>query len=251
LPGLFAGAAHGLLRVAHAVRALEASDTPTRRRELGLGLAYWAARHQELPGVPGRNAEPGFGPDACFAAAAVVPAAQRRPGLFFDAVGSLHGTDAGDAFVDVVERFDAESESPDALVHVLCRIAAENYLANPQARIAYVHCLTAPSALRLLAPFLDDTLRRRAIGLALQASLALHVVSSGGSPPAVAPEVLRLAEDEAEIRYRAACSLEEHAIKFVEACLREDAIRPAPVFRLAAADAAIHLDSGAGRGAVC
>ena len=30
---------------------------------------------------------------------------------------------------------------------------------------------------------------------------------------------------------------DEHAIKFVEACLREDAIRPAPAFRAAARDA--------------
>jgi hypothetical protein len=252
LPGLFAGAAHGLLRVAHAVRALDQDDTAVRRRDLGLGLAYWAARYQELPGVPGRAAEAGFGPAACFAELRVVPHELRAPGFFFSAVEVL-----GDQeelrrdFVAVVERFDPASADPDALVHEICRCAAELYLANPHARIAYVHCLTAPSALRLLAPRLDTNTLQRAVGFALQAVLALHAVSAGEAQSEVTPEVERLAVDEAELRYRAACSLEEHAIKFVEACLREHAIQPAPVFRLAAADAATRLDSGAGRGAAC
>ena len=38
---------------------------------------------------------------------------------------------------------------------------------------------------------------------------------------------------------RAAASLEEHVIKFAEACLREDEARPDPRWRLAAADAVI------------
>ncbi len=133
LPGAFAGAGHGLLRVAHALRALAAEDTAPRRRELALGLAYWPGRLQRLPGLPGASPREGCGPQQAFE------------------------------------------------------------------------------------------------GLAVE----------------------RLAAELAEIRYRAACSLEEHAIKFSEACLRENAIEPAPVFALAAADAAIHLDSGAGRGAAC
>jgi hypothetical protein len=51
----------------------------------------------------------------------------------------------------------------------------------------------------------------------------------------------RLAEAPAEIRYRAACSLDDHAVKLAEACLREDAAAPDPILRLAAADAALHL----------
>ena len=45
----------------------------------------------------------------------------------------------------------------------------------------------------------------------------------------------------AEIGYRAACSLDDHAVKLAEACLREDAAAPDPGLRLAAADAALHL----------
>ena len=48
-PGIMAGATHGILRTAHAVRALERSENPLRVHELAEGLGYWAARYQALP----------------------------------------------------------------------------------------------------------------------------------------------------------------------------------------------------------
>jgi hypothetical protein len=203
---------------------------------------------QRLPGLPGSSPREGCGPRQAFEGLAVVPPADRRHGLFSDAVRVLDGFPE---FARKVEHLDFANTEPSRLLHEICRKAAELYLATPASRIAYVHCLTIPSALRLLAPHLEPPRMREAIGFALQATLALHGVSGGSSAAAVTPEVERLAAEPAEIRYRAACSLEEHAIKFSEACLRENAIEPAPVFALAAADAAIHLDSGAGRGAAC
>jgi hypothetical protein len=254
LPGLFASACHGLLRVAHGVRAIEDEDTPVRRRELAFGLALWAGRYQELPGTP--SARPRADRDAASCLAAIVPVAaeRRRPGFFFESVGVLDG-DAG--FVSVVESFDPAERDVSTLVHEIACSAARLYLANPEQRVAYVHCVTAPASLRLFAHLLPASLARRAVGYALQAALALHAVSSGPSPgglaeaSALAPDVRRLARDEAEIRYRAACSIDEHAVKMAEACLRENAQRPDPFLCLAAADAAIHLDGGAGRGARC
>src|SRR5688500_762408 len=58
LPGYGGGLTHGLLRVAHAVRALPAdaasSDTigELAGRELAMGLAQWAAFYQALPVTP-------------------------------------------------------------------------------------------------------------------------------------------------------------------------------------------------------
>lgn len=49
LPGIAAGATHGVIRVGHAVRALRAADTEPRRAELSHALAYWAARWQPVP----------------------------------------------------------------------------------------------------------------------------------------------------------------------------------------------------------
>jgi hypothetical protein len=57
LPGIAAGATHGVIRVGHAVRALLEEESGARITELGQGLAYWAARWQPL-------APPGTGPYA-------------------------------------------------------------------------------------------------------------------------------------------------------------------------------------------
>ena len=52
LTGLLAGLTHGLIRTAHAVRCLSATEYPKdpALQELSRGLAYWAARYRPLPG---------------------------------------------------------------------------------------------------------------------------------------------------------------------------------------------------------
>jgi hypothetical protein len=236
--GLFAAAGHGWLRTAHAVRALESEPGPIRLRELAHGLAYWAARHQRLPGTPGRRS-PHVPAAELLRDAPLLPDAERRAGLFTQAVLALDAQPAFAAAVDALE--PAASDVSRALQELLVR-AAELYLAHPEQRMAYVHVLTIPSALRLLAPHLDAATRSRALAQVAQAAAALHAVSARPAAAArISPEVEKLAEDPAEIRYRAACSLEEHGIKLAEAALREDVLAAQPALRLAAADAALHL----------
>ncbi len=45
MPALRTALFHGAIRTAHAVRAIDAADTPPRRAELARALGYWAARH--------------------------------------------------------------------------------------------------------------------------------------------------------------------------------------------------------------
>lgn len=238
-PGLFAGATHGWLRVAHAVRALERGETEPRRRELAFGLGYWAARFQRLPGTPG--AKPARGPAAVLRTLEPVAPSRRRGGLFFEAVRVL---DEHPGFADSIASVALAPAEVDAWIGELCREGARLYLGNPSARVAYVHAVTAPSALRLVAPLIERETLCSLAGFAFQASCALHAVQAEprGGEVSLSDEVRRLAENPDEIRYRAACSLREHAIKLAEACLREDTISPDPVLRLAAADAAIELE---------
>jgi hypothetical protein len=245
--GLIGAAAHGWLRTAHAARALEDHDTPVRRKELAVGLGYWAARYARLPGVAGSHAVPGRGPGEAIGAVVPVPPERRRGVLFTEQLTALDDDAAWRDTVESVDldRFDAD---PGGWIAELCRTMAALYLRHPAARIAYVHTVTAPSALRLVLAHLDRRTARRAAGAAFQAAAALHAVAAtGAGPPDPDPEVEALADSTAEIRYRAACSLEEHAIKMAEACVREDRVAPDPVLRRAAADAALRLESQGGR----
>src|SRR5262245_3953867 len=52
LPATIAAGTHGLIRTAHALRALEDAETLLRVEELGVALAYWAAYYHRLPGTP-------------------------------------------------------------------------------------------------------------------------------------------------------------------------------------------------------
>jgi hypothetical protein len=56
MPGLRTALFHGAIRTAHAVRAIDAVDTPPRRGELARALGYWAARY--LGGQPASAEEP-------------------------------------------------------------------------------------------------------------------------------------------------------------------------------------------------
>jgi hypothetical protein len=246
VPGLAAGATHGLLRTAHAVRALEAEETQARRRELAFGLAYWAGRYEILPGRPGAKPVKGMGPARLLARIAPLPLEKRAGDLLSQAMRRL----ADDAsFVVTLESADLSGAEPGPFLSELCAAAAGLYLDNLHARIAYVHAVTGPSALRLVAPYLEPEDMQRALGVALQVAAGIHAVSAripgeAGQEAAIENpdiEIEKVAESRDEIRYRAACSLQEHAIKFSEACLREDAIAPDPRLRLAAAEAAVRL----------
>jgi len=253
LPGLFAAALHGLLRTAHAIRALErhaaergnASGTVLRLRELAFGLGYWASRFQTLPGQPGSAPEPGCGPAQVLEA---IPAAQSKGEdavLFSDVVRVLDGDEA---FAATLARLDLNAMSSSDFVSDLCTMVAALYLAHPESRIAYAHALTGPHALRTLLPLLDDWLQPKALAAGLQAAAAMHACfkRDDATLPELDEELQRVANDEAETRYRAAISLEEHAIKLTAACLEEDTIRPHSLLRMAAAHASLRIGQSRG-----
>jgi len=247
LPGYFAAAMHGPIRVAHAVRALEAAENPVRLSELAAGLGYWASRFYRLPGEPGLKRRPGFSAPQVLEAVPIIPVRRRRKGFLIDAVSVL-GDD--ERFVRTIEGADLDTDSPGDLIGEICARAAQLYAANPSARIAYVHAVTGTSALRLLSEYVDDENLRRGVGYALQAAAALHSTHSESSGAREdSPDLDKTDSSWEELRYRAACSLEEHTIKLTEACWREDQIRPSKAYRLAAADAVENLGtSWGGRG---
>ncbi len=128
-------------------------------------------------------------------------------------------------------------------IHRICVDAAKHYLDMPSARAANTAGVTGPGALALLAPHIDPTCSTRALSklLALNPAASTSASDRDRPGPVGDAEVASCAESVSEIRYRAACSLQEHAIPFVAACLREDDLLPDPTLRQAAADAALRL----------
>jgi hypothetical protein len=233
VPGLMAAATHGLIRTGHAVRSLAASETPQRLHELAEGLGYWAARYQGLPGSP-TDHHAGHSPGEA------IQHVQRVHGPDFEAQGAiveqLKGLDTQPAFASAIDLVDTAGDLSGFLSE-LTATCAGIYLANPKGLIAFVHAVTAPSALRLMAPYLTEADARHAVRYAWQASAAIYAwyatvpppSMADLAPPPVAPEILM---------DRAVAAGGAHTIKFTEACLREYALNPAPVYLLAAYDAA-------------
>ena len=232
-PGVIAAAFHGVIRTGHAVRSLDAADTPARRRELAEGLGYWAATYEALPESPGRAAA-GSLPSRAIGRVAALPADRRiSTGNITDRLAPL---DRFPPFAGVADLIDVSGDS-SALLSNMTETFAEVFLANvpPGSWITYVHALTGPNAIRMLLPHLDAPARRELLRYGWQGSAALYA-ASGGKAPAPRPETAL--PDRESLVDRAISTADEHVIKFTEACLTEHALNPKPVY-LRAADAAV------------
>ncbi len=245
IDGVFSACGHAFLRTAHAVRALSLGESAARRRELAHALAFWAAYHRPLPSRVDTPAEPVGCEIPALASLAPWNPEPPLPELFSEAAERLH---EHAPFMRWSEWILSTSSAPPS-IHDLCVFAAEHYLEaeTPRARLAYNHALTIPSALRLLESQLSSATLTRARARLHQAVAALHLLAGASAQhetaepgDEISSDVRTLAESNAELRYRAACSLDEHVIKFVEACIREDAHEPHDSLRLAAAHAALH-----------
>jgi hypothetical protein len=226
LPGLITAATHGAIRTAHAARSLGTGVDGLRLRELARGLAYWAARYHVLPGDPTQDGDADL--DTALRSVPYLPAEKRRGWLITDRLHELAGWSP---FGPVVGALGA-TDDPGARLSSLTRAMAGFYLANADlAPIAFVHSVTGPSALRLLAPYVRPADVRTAERYAWQAAAALLAAyGEHREVPGLAVPV-----DPADTVSKVVASGDEHAIKFTEACLREHALAPDPVY-LAAAD---------------
>lgn len=234
-PGMMAGATHGILRTAHAVRALDRGVTPQRLAEFGEGLAYWAARYQTLPTATAHAARASMRVSEAIGAVPLVPDGKRSRGMIFDAVRAVDY----DGFAPVIDFVDVDGDT-GAFVSEISGAFVRHYLANARAAgIGFIHTVTAPSALRILAPHLSPEARREAMRYAWQACASIY--SAYGTPAATESSSEPVEFDEADLIDQAVAARDEHAIKFTEACLREYAISHDGAFIAAARDAVVRL----------
>ncbi len=235
VPGVIAAGTHGLIRTAHAARALETAESPARRHELAQGLAYWAARYQELPGPP-----------VLLGTGAIAETLAHLPQLPDEAPDEWRISDRVRHVEMIVTPFEqsvAALAPPPDVPGALDQVAvggAVAYLANAGGghEIALVHAVTAPLALQLLLGNLGSGDQATAFSYLWQAAAALHVAYARTRVPLDGPGRLPTPSlpERDELVDRAVASDDEHAIKLTEAALRAHHRTADPRLLAAAAD---------------
>jgi len=231
-PGLWGELLHGLIRTGHAARALAARETPLRFRELAEGLALWASWYETLPETPGSAGR--LSPGAAFACLPVLPRDQQGIRPLMDDPHAVPGFEAAAGLLDV--------EEPLASLPELTATYAALYVANSglpgNNPIYLIHAVTGPSAVRLLAPHVSDGTTRSLLRYAWQSAAKINASWSFDRSLAPVESPLFRREDVID---QAVASRDEHAMKLVEACLREHALNPQPAYLAAASDVVIRL----------
>ncbi len=221
LPDLVASAAaeagHCLLRTAHAVRGIERAeatgdgDVPTVRvDELRVALMRWGAD----PGLPAPDALTGDRSiDEWSAALAPLATFEPFPGLL---TASLSRAAERPGFVDVVASLRPAERVGDTLDRLALR-AVEGYLANEDflARFTMLHGVTVSTMARALVDHLDDTGQRR-LEAAVAGFVAAAAVAFDRRTDTADRSQLAVRPDHAR---RAGATLDDHTIKFTDACL--------------------------------
>jgi hypothetical protein len=236
-PGLAAAAAHGLIRTGHAVRSLSVKETDLRRRELAEGLGYWAAYYQPLPEKENSKTER-LKPAQAINRIPLLPA-EKRPqgGSIMIGLRSLNDFPPFSNAANLVE----PAGKADLFLSEMTETFATAYLKNVNRRnnIALIHTVTGTTALRSLLPYLPTATKQLILHYGWQMAAALYSVFGSGSNNSLsaAKEIKR-----DDLIDRAVATQDEHAIKFTEACLREYALNPKPIYLQAADEATERLD---------
>jgi hypothetical protein len=231
ISGYGGGLTHGLLRTAHAVRALPTDGAPSDLMlgELAKGLASWAGWYRPLPGEPHLH-----GSLSLDTAIGRVP----HPRDEWSAMEAGTFARMGELvdFPDVVEALGPPDNPERALSDLsarFCRVLLEHQEAMP---IGLVHTVTPIAAVRTLIAHVP-TISTDAVYARLWHVNAALIAGFTRPTPGGA---VALWHDEtpspSDLGARAVEHPDPHVVKFTEACLQEHALRPDPVYLHAAAN---------------
>ncbi len=217
-PAAAAMAGHGLLRLAHAVRAVERHDTPVRRTDVAEAVAYWGRG----TGLPTPR-----------------PAGDRSVAEVLAAVPRLRPTDTGGMLTRTlalaasdpgVEKTLASLAPPVDHLGFLDQLAlasADRYLANGDDRaFVFIHGVTVPTMASVLLPHLDPA-GRHELSAAVAAFVGYAVAGFDTRPETAGLDAVPAdltppppgTDGDVALAAGAAASLDDHTIKFTDACL--------------------------------
>ena len=226
-PGMVGGV-HGAIRTAHAVRSLGRAESALRIHELAEGMAYWAAQYETLPRSRGPSGN--LLPSQAIAQLEQLDLADRVGWLAF--TEPIRKLAALPSFAGATELIDTHRD-PATIVADLARsfaaiLVTNNSTVNPR---ALCHGLTAGTATRMTGPHLSDEASEASLRYGWQTAAAFYSALVL-EPPIDAVDAPEPTVD--EIIDEALDCPDEHGIKVTEACLREYAFDPDPVYLAAA-----------------
>ncbi|MFI9344192.1 questin oxidase family protein [Streptomyces sp. NPDC052773] len=205
LPGLYAAATHPVIRVGHAVRALEAEENAPRLTELAHALGYWAARHLPVSGI---TALPGA-PSAALSLDAVPPL-EAAEGGYLDRLAAVRDLPVWAADV-------TDPDTARARLTELVRAATHRYATHGHGdETMLVHAATAPNAVLRTLEALPRELWAPSLHAAWTASAAITAMYAPAEPADYTPPARLTAEEVVE---RALAHGDEHVIKFTDTAL--------------------------------
>jgi hypothetical protein len=212
-PGFAAAATHGVIRTAHAARAVAARENEVRLAELADGLALWASAYQELPS--GRD-EVASSSNASELLERVprVPLSQRRNGGAITT--ALTVLAESPAFASVIAWFDPGDDAI-AAGHRLAHAFAEVFMAqtrDPLTAIVFTHAVTSTAAVLWLAPLIRTSTTRTLLIHAWQTGAAL--LATYGEQPVLDGD--HRPESDAELLELRVAHGDDHVIKLSGAC---------------------------------
>ncbi|MGH3201877.1 MAG: questin oxidase family protein [Streptosporangiaceae bacterium] len=225
LPGIAAGATHGVIRTGHVVRTLlTTEDNAPTVDELAHALAFWAARSRSVPPSP----DPAGSLDP-LAALDAVPRIARQQGNLAARFGQLTEESGWPASVGRL-RPAATPDQVQARLADLVAAATLRYLSHGHGQpVLLVHTATAPNAVLHTLPALPASLwapSMTAVWAASAAIFAAYAPPEAAHPEAAHPEAAHpqdgaptlLAGPDAavEVLDRAVAHGDEHVIKFTD-----------------------------------
>jgi hypothetical protein len=199
LPGVSGALTHGVIRTAHATRALAVTGTDEEplRRELARGLGYWAARYSWTVTSEPSNAAPENEQDQW---------------------------DEGQVRSTVQEKLNAVvADAADFYTRHCGRYA-----------IPLVHAVTAPAAIQLMCEYLPVDQQQPSYAAAKRCSSQIRAYFGTAEPTAAKASFLVDILSPIQLIADAAALGDEHAIKITEVALRHNATLPDDRLLLAA-----------------
>jgi hypothetical protein len=221
LPGLAAGATHGVIRTGHAVLALRAEVTEPRTAELAQALGYWAARWQPVPIVAPRGTTPPAG------LVTSIPRVPRQEGGIGDRLAQLDDVEDWPRQVARLTPATAPDQVPDLLAGIVDAVVGAYPRLAPGNPTMLVHAATAPNAVLRTLPSLPADLWLPSLDAAWSASAAVlaayrpEIGSAAEADPAAAGTPV------GDPWERAVADGGEHVIKLADTA-RDTAARGAP-----------------------